>query len=92
MDGDNLLAGGLSTLGTFNLQTGWTFVSDEIEKEGNTTDADYMYFGYWLKSPVEHSNMVADMVADYKFYAFYGGNAPRLVSDDITGDINLTTP
>ena len=24
-------------------------------KEGETPDADYMYFGYWMKSPVEHS-------------------------------------
>ena len=48
-------------------------------KEGETPDADYMYFGYWLKSPV------GDSVTDYAFATFSGGDA------DITdGDADFT--
>ena len=47
----------------------WTFVSDHNVKEGETPDVDYMYFGYWLKSPVDIAPN-----AEYKFVAFAGGN------------------
>ena len=53
------------------LDQGWTFESKYDVKEGETPDADYMYFGYWMKSPVEHS---ADST-DYAFATFAGGNA-----------------
>ena len=39
-----------------------------------------MYFGYWLKSPVEHSS---DLM-DYAFAAFHGGNDMFTVLGDIT--------
>ena len=48
--------------------TGWEFESDNNEKEGETADADHMYFGYWLKSPV-------DSTTGYAFATFSGGNA-----------------
>ena len=77
MEGD-LLAGGLSTL-DIRLVEGWTFVSDEIVKEGNKKDPDYMHFGYWLKSPVEHSTDAMD----YHFTAFSGGKALIAVHNDL---------
>ena len=52
------------------LSTSWTFESKYDVKEGETPDANYMYFGYWLKSPVEHS----PDVMDYAFKTFVGGN------------------
>ena len=51
--------------------TGWAFESDNDEKEGRKRDPDYMYFGYWLKSPVNPS--VA--VSDYQFATLFGGKA-----------------
>ena len=50
---------------------GWEFESDDNVKEGETPDADYMYFGYWLKSPVGD-----DVPTDYAFATFSGGNTP----------------
>ena len=47
----------------------WDFESDNNEKEGETPDADYMYYGYWLKSPV------GDSSKDYTFATFSGGKA-----------------
>ena len=58
---------------------GWEFESDDNVKEGETPDADYMYFGYWLKSPV------GDSVTDYAFATFSGGDA-----DFTDGDANFT--
>ena len=53
---------------------GWEFVSKDNVKEGETPDADYMYFGYWLKSPVD--------TLDYRFATFSGGNQLFNVADD----------
>ena len=70
-----------------NPGTGWEFESDDNVKEGETPDADYMYFGYWLKSPV------GDGTTDYAFATFSGGsNANNFVSDNRTlyDSANLT--
>ena len=62
---------------------GWTFESTrDDEPEGWTPDADYMYFGYWLNSPVDPS---ADPMA-YEFATFSGGNAPFTVGPELTND------
>ena len=58
---------------------GWEFESDDNVKLGETPDADYMYFGYWLKSPV------GDGTTDYAFATYSGGNA-----DFTDGDTNRT--
>ena len=66
--------------------TEWTFESEHNVKEGETPDADYMYFGYWLKSPVE----AIDMADEYQFVTFAGGNdafvVPQLLFDLGDGD------
>ena len=62
------------------LATGWTFESDDNVKEGETPDADYLYFGYWLSSPVETS----DTVAGYQFAAYSSGNLPFTVLPALT--------
>ena len=68
-----------------NPGTGWEFESDDNVKLGETPDANYMYFGYWLKSPV------GDGTTDYAFATFADGNADFLSdnrtlydSDDLT--------
>ena len=53
------------------LENGWTFESDDNVKEGETPDADYMYFGYWLKSAVEPSETAT--ATDYSFATFFDG-------------------
>ena len=53
------------------LANGWTFESDDNVKEGETPDADYMYFGYWLKSAVEPSETAT--ATDYSFATFFDG-------------------
>ena len=52
------------------LEAGWTFESDANVPEGEMPDKNYMYFGYWLKSPV----VVSDSVDSYQFATFAGGN------------------
>ena len=57
-------------LETALLIAGWTFESDTIVPEGEIPDANYMYFGYWLKSPV----VVSDSPSSYLSATFSGGN------------------
>ena len=38
-------------LNRYNLQAGWTFVSDGYAESVAMQSEDYMYFGYWLQSP-----------------------------------------
>ena len=64
---DKLILG--ATVLADNPGEGWEFESDDNVKLGETPDADYMYFGYWLKSPV------GDGTTDYAFATFSGGNA-----------------
>ena len=47
-------AGGQRASRGSNIGTGWTFESDgtDLESEGEKQDGDYLYFGYWLNSPV----------------------------------------
>ena len=65
------LATGKLELGSSLATESWTFESDGFEIEGAVQDSDYMYFGYWLQSPVPHSTNPMD----YAFAAFYGGAA-----------------
>ena len=58
---------------------GWEFESDENVKEGEKSDSDYMYFGYWLQSPV-------DGPTTHAFATYSGGNQefgidPLLIDD-----------
>ena len=65
--------------------TGWAFESDNEEKEGEKIDEDYMYFGYWLQSPVEPS----DVVTAYNFAAYAGGGiAPFMVTSRLLDNID----
>ena len=59
---------------------GWGFESDNNVEEGYVLDEDYLYFGYWLKSPVEPS---AD-ASDYNFATYFGGNSPFAVLQALT--------
>ena len=68
-----------------NPGTGWEFESDDNVKEGETPDADYTYFGYWLKSPV------GDGTTDYAFATFSDGNADFVSANrTLYGSTNLT--
>ena len=58
---------------------GWGFESDIDVEEGYVLDEDYLYFGYWLKSPVEPS----DVAGEYNFATLYGGNSPFEVLDEL---------
>ena len=60
-----------------NPGTGWEFESNENVKEGETADANYMYFGYWLKSPVDSLL--------YEFATFSGG-IPNFAIDPLLRD------
>ena len=61
------------------LMDGWEFVSDNNVPEGETADANYMYFGYWLKSPV------GDGTTDvYAFRTYSGGNGEMMNEFDET--------
>ena len=68
--------------------TGWGFVSDNNVDEGYVLDKDYLYFGYWLNSPMEPS----DEAGKYQFATLAGGNLPFSVdasllsnSDEVDG-------
>ena len=61
---------------------GWTFESDVNEKEGEKGDDDYLYFGYWLKSPVGPSSDGTK----YQFTADSGGKAVFTVLDVLIGN------
>ena len=69
-----------TVLGTLVLMdnpgAGWEFESDVNVKEGETSDADYMYFGYWLQSPVDGTT--------YAFATFSGGNQTFVLDDELT--------
>ena len=61
-------AGGQRVL-TNQLSGGWTFESDGFVESEAIQNQDYMYFGYWLRSPTDPS--VANPA--YQFSAFFGG-------------------
>ena len=50
-----------------NPGAGWEFESNQNVEEGETPDTNYMYFGYWLNSPVDGGTT-------YEFAVFNGGN------------------
>ena len=54
----------------------WEFESDGNPTIANKPDADYMYFGYWLKSPV------GDSSTDYAFATYSGGNADNFTDNN----------
>ena len=70
-----------------HLATGWTFVSDVNVPEGQINDTHYMYFGYWLKSPV-----VANESPDsYQFTTYVGGNDIFTVDETIRDESHALT-
>ena len=62
--------------------TGWGFESDNNVEEGYVLDEDYLYFGYWLKSPVGASAEAMD----YQFATLFGGNSLFNVDGDLLGN------
>ena len=74
-------------LETATLVLGWTFESNSIVPEGEIPDTNYMYFGYWLKSPVA----VSDISSSYKSATFSGGNALFNVMQEESGTKNGLT-
>ena len=69
------------------LAAGWTFESDRNVPEGEIHDANYMYFGYWLKSPV----VVSDISSNYQSATFSGGNALFEVEDALIDGTHALT-
>ena len=63
---------------------GWEFDSDENVTEGETPDTDYMYFGYWLQSPVEGTTYAFSILNG-------GGNQPFVIDDELTNDSHALT-
>ena len=51
------------------LAQGWTFESDEYDESVALQSEDYMYFGYWLRSPEDAT--IPNPA--YQFSAFFGG-------------------
>ena len=62
------------------LALGWIFESDVNVPEGEIHDTNYMYFGYWLKSPV----VVSDSASSYQYATLAGGNALFVVGAPLT--------
>ena len=62
-----------------NQPMGWTFESDGYVESQATQDGDYMYFGYWLQSPVNAS----DTPDDYKFGVIVGGDTEFMLHTDL---------
>ena len=61
-----------------NLGIGWTFESDDYV-ESAAAQGDYMYFGYWLQSPVNSS----DDPMSYEFGVIVGGSTKFALHDDL---------
>ena len=62
---------------------GWTFESKGPVEAVANQDSDYMYFGYWLKSPVVPS----EDPTSYEFDAISGGRTtPFLVDMLLSGN------
>ena len=53
------------------LGVGWTFESDENVERVALQSEDYMYFGYWLRSPED----ATIPTPAYEFSAFFGGGS-----------------
>ena len=66
---------------------GWTFESTDPVESVAIQDSDYMYFGYWLKSPVVPS----DGPMDYEFDAISGGRTPFSVDGALSGNAEALT-
>ena len=75
------------------LIAGWEFESTNNVPEGDVPDKDYMYFGYWMKSPTERSTDMPPASTNYAFASFFGGNSPFSVGTgllDATGNVKAT--
>ena len=51
------------------LTDGWTFESDGYVESAALQSVDFMYFGYWLRSP----EIPSGVSPTYQFSAFFGG-------------------
>ena len=58
---------------------GWTFESDGPVESEATQDGDYLYFGYWLNSPV----VASEDPMDYGFGVIVGGRTPFIVNSEL---------
>ena len=73
---------------TVQLAAGWTFESDGYVESVATPDESYLYFGYWLQSPVNPA-----VSATYSFSTFFGGGtaAAFTVLGDLTDPADALT-
>ena len=62
---------------------GWSFTSTDFVETSATPDGDYLYYGYWLQTPVE-----AD--GDHAFQTFSGGSM-EFVADNTSAFIGALT-
>ena len=60
---------------------GWTFES-KYDVESQATQGDYMYFGYWLNSPVSP----IDVPGMYEFDVIVGGSNEFTIDGTLTGN------
>ena len=65
-----------------NIGDGWTFESDDYVESSAMQDDNYMYFGYWLNSPVEAS----DVPAEYNFDVIVGGSNEFAIDSGLSGN------
>ena len=65
-----------------NIGSGWTFESDDYVESSAMQDDNYMYFGYWLNSPVEAS----DDPAEYNFDVIVGGSNTFAIESGLSGN------
>jgi hypothetical protein len=62
---------------------GWTFESEDYVESEATQDGDYMYFGYWLQSPV---GSPSDDPTDYEFDVIQDGSNEFMVDSALSGN------
>ena len=52
---------------------GWAFESNDEVEVAAIQDNNYMYFGYWLQSPADASELQDTTLPSYNYAAFYSG-------------------
>ena len=67
-----------------NIGAGWTFESDGPVESEATQDGDYLYFGYWLNSPVESS----EDPMDYAFGVIVGGRTSFGIENALSTNVD----
>ena len=67
---------------TSHLNNGWTFVSDGYVESVATQDESYMYFGYWLRKPLDPN----EAAPNYDVSTFFGGGTAAAFT--VPGDLS----